>query len=331
MEIDIDKATSVFLEFEPSCQAITLHPAFVLADSKRNDELTPIFWLYEETTARYFHAFHLSKIKNSDYSDLQSAYGYGGPIANTVDPGFLSRSWNAFREWCHERKIIAEFLRFHPMLQNWNYYGGVTLQDRQTVWIDLHPRDLMPTYDKRVRTAIRKAAKAGLKVRWLEGHDALALFPGLYRDALREITQDEFFNFPETYFAALFELSQAKLAIATLASEVVAAAIFLWGTKIMEYHLSAVTGPGRVFNATSLLIHEAGIAGRERGCESLYLGGGTDARPDNPLFFFKAGFSPQRSDFRIGRFVHGKEAYESMKARFVSDYQKHPERILFYR
>ena len=197
MEIDLVRAIDTFLEFQPELQAPTLHPAFLVADSKRNEDLIPVFWLYEEkeNQFRFYHAFHLSQISDTDYYDIRSAYGYGGPLANTNDAAFLSRAWKFYTQWCAEKKVVAEFVRFHPLLENWKYYQGAVWPERQTVWIDLLNQDRMNLYDKRVRTSIRKAINQGLKITWLSGSDALSIFPNFYRTAMQDIITNDFYFF----------------------------------------------------------------------------------------------------------------------------------------
>jgi lipid II:glycine glycyltransferase (peptidoglycan interpeptide bridge formation enzyme) len=225
----------------------------------------------------------------------------------------------------------VEFVRFHPLLRNWEIYDGEVIPDRATVWIDLAIPDLLASYETRARTAVRKALKNGLTIEWRTGGDGADLFSGLYRDAMHELAADDFYLFSETYFRRLLEWKQARLAVCIREGEPVAAAIFLFGPEIAEYHLSAANVEGKRLGATNLLLHTAAEAAQAEGCSKLYLGGGTDARPNNPLLFFKAGFSAARAEFRIGKHVHSKDAYRFLQERFAEAYSAHPDRVLFYR
>jgi hypothetical protein len=70
---------------------------------------------------------------------------------------------------------------------------------------------------------------------------------------------------------------------------------------------------------------------KSRGCRTLYLGGGTDDLPDNPLLFFKSGFSMERAEFKIAKYVHSREGYLLLTKQFSNDYEARPNRVLFYR
>jgi lipid II:glycine glycyltransferase (peptidoglycan interpeptide bridge formation enzyme) len=129
----------------------------------------------------------------------------------------------------------------------------------------------------------------------------------------------------------LLEWKQAHLAVCIKDDEPVAAAIFLVGSEVVEYLLSASSQAGKRLGGTNLLIHEAAQAARSKGCRALYLGGGTDDQPDNPLLFFKAGFSAERAEFKIGKHVHSDEGDMSLREQFSEAYEAHPGRVLFYR
>ena len=331
MLINLSEAVKVFSGFDSSLQIPTLHPEYVVADAKRKDGLQPVFWFYEEGPLRYYHGFHVAPIAESELFDIQSPYGYGGPISNTEDQDFLFRAWDEYETWCRNQKIVAEFIRFHPLLQNWNYYGGVVVEDRETVAIDLAQQDLLTSYMKRARTEVRKAIKEGLQVQWLSAAEYRNDFMRLYESTIRNRNADEFYLFNDTYFTELFSWPQAKLAACTFNREWLATAILLTGPSVMEYHLSASNETGRQMGATNLLLHEAAQYGQLQGCKFLYLGGGTDNSPTNPLLFFKSGFLPLRVPFKIGRHIHLPEMYEDLKERWPDAYGQNPHRVIFYR
>lgn len=319
-----------YARLPPGRRAGTLHPQYVLADASRSAELRPAFWLYEDGGETLLHGFHLAAIPETGWHDLQSPYGYGGPLASTEAPDFLRSADLAFREWAIGHGVVAEFIRFHPLLENWRYYGGEQRFDRHTVWVECGESDHLPNYDVRQRTAVRKAIKAGAEIRWLAQDEAIARFPGFYRQAMQAIGADGFYLFPDDYFAALFSLPFAHTAAAVLDGEIVAMALFLCD-GIGEYHLSGKTAIGGRWSATNLLLHEAFRAMPGLGIDRMHLGGGSTAKPDDPLLFFKSGFSRQRAEYRIGWRILIPDAYEALKRRYATDYARQPRRILFYR
>ena len=55
-----------------------------------------------------------NKIKNSEFYDLSSAYGYSSIFANTSDTSFLNEALSSLKSRCFDENIIAIFLRLHP-------------------------------------------------------------------------------------------------------------------------------------------------------------------------------------------------------------------------
>ena len=331
MQISYERALEAFGRLEDSCQLPTISPAYVLIDAERDKELAPFFWLYEEGEKLVYQGGHLASIPGTQYRDIQTPYQYGGPVSNTVDSAFLLRAWQEYTPWCSENAVAVEFVRFHPMLRNWDLYPGEAVFNRAAVWVDLALSDLMTSYKPRVRTALRTAVKNGLRVEWRSGPESTEWFTKFYHTAMREIGTEQFYFFPPSYFHRLLEWEKARLAVCIGGGEPIAAAVFLVGSKVTEYHLAAASQVGKRLGGTTLLLHEAAQTTQSEGCRALYLGGGTDGEPDNPLLTFKAHFSEERAEFRIGRHVHFNEGYISLREQFSEAYAAHRSRVLFYR
>jgi lipid II:glycine glycyltransferase (peptidoglycan interpeptide bridge formation enzyme) len=271
------------------------------------------------------------RIPGTQLWDIQTPYQYGGPLSNSDDPQFLKRAWAAYEQWCRENQVVVEFMRFHPLLQNGRFYGGTVQPNRSTVWIDLALPDLLASYEATTRNKIRKAIKKDLRVEWNSGFEKAAWFTQFYHAAMKEVGADEFYLFPEQYFRRLLAWEHARLAVCLQQDEAVTAAIFLIGPQVMEYHLSATNSTGKSFGSTNLLLHEAAMLGQSLGCRSLYLGGGTDRDPANPLLRFKVGFSPLGAEFQVGKYVHDESAYLLLRNQFSSAFSAPLGRVLFYR
>jgi hypothetical protein len=331
MQVGYDKALEAFAGFEAAKRAPSLHPFYILTDAERCQELQPVFFVYEESGAVYYHGFHVAKVAGTNFVDIQSPYGYGGPVSSSADEAFLANAWASYTAWCLENNVLVEFVRFHPLLENWRYYQGEVIPDRQTVWLSLENDDLLASYNVRARTAVRKALKEGLRVEWMDGTRFAGLFPNMYRVAMTEINADDFYHFNDGYFARLLNWDKSCLAVCFSGDEAIAGAIFLAEQEIMEYHLSASTPFGKKMSATNLILHEAALLGQKKGCCSLHLGGGTDSRADNALLFFKAGFSHNRGLFKIGKQLHQAVAYKEIKDKWLKMHGTLSNNILFYR
>jgi hypothetical protein len=88
--------------------------------------------------------------------DITSPYGYGGPcVMSEAEEGrhLLAQEFcRTFHFYCVERRIVSEFIRFHPLLNNAQCLRGVlpTTAIRETVAVDLEA-PLEQIWEKRSR------------------------------------------------------------------------------------------------------------------------------------------------------------------------------------
>jgi hypothetical protein len=327
--VDAARAQEVFDELPEESRLASLSPEYVVADAARDPSLNPLFLLWRGEAATLMHAVHEASIPGEAARDWQSPYNYGGPLATVPDRAQLSAGWSAFAEVARQRRVIAEFVRFHPVLGNHQGYAGVVQADRPVVLVNLNVTDLLASYSGRARTAIRKALNNGLQVSWLSRHDAARLFPSFYRAEMHRIGANDFYFFPDSYFERLLALGCARVLAVQRDAQPLAMGVFLFARRIVEYHLSATSPAGRGVGATNLLVHGAAQAARENGSIGLYLGGGTDASPDNPLLVFKRSFGGAQLRFHFGSQVYAAAAYAELQGRLPELARR--GRVLFYR
>ena len=289
-----------------------LDPDYVTADALRDKLLTPKFFIYQKEGEIYYHPFHTYKIQSTNYFEIISAYGYGGPISTTNDKHFLTEVTNNYRSWCNENNIIVETIRFHPLAQNWHYYHGHVSFVRNTVFVDLQPANLLNTYVPSARGAIRKALKNNVTVNAVDPSTFLNIFPILYYDRMKELNARDFYFFNDDYFHNICELTSALRLIAVHEGKIIGAAIMLLQNNIMDYHLSAMTATAKHLRANHLILHEAFLHAQKNNFIFAHLGGGVKADHEDPLFKFKLNFAGKLAEYRIGKYVHNIPVYENL-------------------
>ncbi len=324
--INATEASNYFVRLPTTRRIATLSPEYVVADAKRDLLFEPVFLLYEDVRGFWMHGAHLAEIPGTDCFDLQSAYGYGGPVADCDDPLFRADAWRAYTQACRERNIVVEFVRLHP-LASWQAYSGTVIPDRKTVAIDVRSGAWRVSYEIRCRTAVRKATKAGVQVVEYPMQDVVGRFAAYYREGMQRIAAPPFYLFSDAYFQALSDVPGLRLLACVLNGEWLAAGLFLTGGYCIEYHLSATSERGRQLSATNLLIDAAAQWASDQRLSMVYLGGGNDTLLNNSLLRFKAGFSPLRLTYCYSYAIHDPARYEDLKhnAGYTGS------RVLFYR
>ena len=251
-------------------------------------------------------------------ADTETAYGYGGPLCTTSDPNFLRAAQEAYDGYCCENCIVTDFIRFHPLIGNHCLLESIGPTGvkalRNYVWVDLTQTtdDLWShSYSGKNRNMVRKAQRQGVRIRHAATSTEFGQFVEMYLATMARLSADRYYFFSTAYFAALERLVAAR-GVALLAhvdDEVVAASVLFRHEQYAHYHLSASSERGRTLAATNLLLHEGILWAREMGATKMHLGGGMTAAADDPLLRFKAGYSPLRTTFRIGRRIHDEQAY----------------------
>ena len=74
-------------------------------------------FVYSEDDKTWMNAVVLSPVIENCF-DVETPYGYGGPVSTSSEPQFLAAAREAYLAWLRERGVIAELVRFHPLIQN---------------------------------------------------------------------------------------------------------------------------------------------------------------------------------------------------------------------
>ncbi len=246
--------------------------------------------------------------------DLETPYGYGGPVANTNDPAFLSRFESAFLAWCEENGIVAEFLRFHPLLQNEHLFREhlEVLHNRITVTLDLSlsEEDIwMHRISSQNRNTIRKCEKNGLTVSESKDYEA---FRSIYEETMHRVGAEDFYLFDSTYYDWMRTDPHCHLLLVHKGTDLLAGAVFMAYGPYFHYHLSGSRTAAMPLAPTNLLLWEAIRFGQRLGCRRMHFGGGLSDSMEDSLFRFKARFSNETLDFYIGKRIHREDVYQEL-------------------
>lgn len=247
--------------------------------------------------------------------DIESVYGYTGPLATTSDQEFLSAAWDCFDSWCRDNRIIAEFVRFSPIIENFRYADPsyAVSVDRQTVVVNLNcsEEELWCSYSSSHRNKIRKAQKNGLECMELPPAEGMRHFKKLYSETMIHVGANEYYFFSDDYFNHLAQLLKDKLKLYAVksGSQIVAAALFLLSSDHIHYHLQGSSRDAVHLAPVPLLLHTVASWGLKRGYKVLHLGGGSTSDPNDNLLTFKAGISKLRRNYFTGRRVRNQEIF----------------------
>lgn len=252
------------------------------------------------------------------YFDLETAYGFGGPIFNYCDDLLIKKAWKSFQDYGAQNNYIAGFLRFHPLFDNYRCFqsSGNLFKDRETVAINLQISEQeiwMHEIHTKNRNTIKKADNNGLQFVADYEFNYLDNFISLYYNTMNKLGADEFYYFNNDYFRKFkYEKINSFLGLVKLNSEIIAAAIFFYSDFYGHYHLSGSNEQYLRFSPNNFLLWEATKELKKQGVKYFHLGGGTNSDENNSLLQFKSKFSQSKYDFYIGKIIFNKTVYQSL-------------------
>ena len=271
--------------------------------------------------------------------DIESAYGYGGPVSSTSDPAFLSKAWAGFTDWCREFGVVAEFARLHPLTSNEFYLDPVMdcTINRETVSIDLgRIRKGDSPFGSRALYMVRRAERAGVQVVTIPPDAGMPAYKHLYERAMDRLSAAPEYYFGDTYFSRLADLvtKSGWLLVALQQDRWIAAAVFLRGPRWMHYHLAATDSDLQVPGVMNLLLYRAAHLGAQEGILRLHLGGGATRSPKDPILRFKTTMATDTHCFRVAKRIHNLDAYDKLRSIWREEYpalvDRYSEHLLCY-
>lgn len=254
-------------------------------------------------------------VKPSQYFDWETPYGYGGPLISTT---LSNKSQEIFLKeltnYCNEKCIVSQFIRFHPILNNYNTLPLVieTRFLRETIYIDTTDLEkIFRNMDSKNRNMIRKAEKNHVSVQRREITE-LEPFIEMYNETMLKNKANDYYIFDMKYFKSLELLKDnACIFYAMLNSMPIAASIILYNSKYVHYHLSGSHTEYRKYSPNNLLLYEVAKWANKNGMKKFHLGGGMN--PDDSLFGFKKQFNKNGYlPFVVGRTIFDKEKYNEL-------------------
>ncbi|SHH20360.1 lipid II:glycine glycyltransferase FemX [Tepidibacter thalassicus] len=295
-------------------------------------------FVYEDGEKIALYPFLLNKIENEnlkeDYFDIETVYGYTGPISNSNDKNFLSSFENEFLNYCKSNNILAEFIRFNPLIDNINIFKHniEILKNRTTVIVNLD-KDIQSIWENSIssknRNMIRKAEKFGLKVRKSNDYSA---FKKIYYKTMEKVKASSFYYFGDEYFENISKSDNCILFEVVLNDEVIAGGLFLKYGQYFHYHLSGSLSEYLKYAPNNLMLMEAIKYAKSIGLKKMHLGGGITSDPQDRLFKFKKSFSKQTLDFYIGKRVHNEQIYNKLCDEWLlNNPDKNPVYFLLYK
>lgn len=280
------------------------------------DDNIKIFWSHLIRSIDKIELF-----KDYNYNDLVTPYGYGGPlvIKKTENLEAIKISLESFMkiyfQFAIEQNYVCEFIRFHPIIKNWESLGGLINIEylNDTVLLDLTQsyEEICQNMAKKTRYYTRKALNEFKDIQITENPSESEIndFTLLYNKTMEKNQAVQKYFFTNKFIADHYKFDNLLIYCRDVHKVIGAEAIFLKGTYTMHYHLSA-TNYDFQYPPSRAVLWKAIEWAKKNGFKWFYFGGGV-SRNDS-LFHFKKGFSKTYLPFYIGDITFNKKIYSEL-------------------
>jgi hypothetical protein len=259
---------------------------------------------------------------SEDYFDIQAPYGYNGLLASTNDSSFLNKFSHAFHIYCLDQKVIAEMIRFNPVLKNHKHCNhSEKIHVLDNVVIDLTSGfELVWQYsfEKEVRGAVRKAEKHNLE---FEYHYCSELpsnrffdFKEIYHSTMIRNNANEQYFFSDVFFDQLVKRisSRSIIFFTLLDKKPVSTELVLLGDEIAYPYLGGTLAEANYCSPNTYLRHRLLQVLHEKKIKYYSMGGGL--KKDDKLFKYKKSFARNAlpSPIYIGKKIYNENIYKEI-------------------
>ena len=300
---------------------------------------------YEDENGKISNQFIIReipiKIQDVAYFDIVTPYGYGGPIIEKCLPNKEKKLVEAyireFGKYCINNKIVSEFVRFHPIIENAIDFKDVYNPEciRKTLGTNLKKFEnpMLSEFSKSCRKNIRQALNKGVTYKITEAPNDINKFKEIYYSTMDRNNATDYYYFDDEYFNNILKNFKNNLLFveAIYEDKTIAAGLYFIYKKTIHIHLSGTLKEYLYLSPAYILRYAVTLWGKEKGYELIHHGGGKSNSQEDSLYKFKKGFAQNTEfEFYIGKKIWNQEIYEQLceikkvdsKSEFFPAYRK---------
>lgn len=274
---------------------------------------------YGQVSSQFIMREIPASINGTQYYDLATPYGYGGPIileCNGNKEKLIKGFEKEFEDYCLEHNIVSEFIRFHPIMGNALDFKEMyeVTWDRHTAGtnLELAENPVLAEFSKSCRKNIRQAFHKGITYRITKAPDNLHNFKEIYYSTMKRNEAEAFYYFDDSYFEQCIALYREHILLveAVYGGKVIAAGFYFVWRDMIHIHLSGTLSEYLYLSPAYILRYAVTVWGKEHGYRFIHHGGGTGRGDDNSLYRFKKQFGKNTElDFYIGKKIWNRKVY----------------------
>ena len=304
---------------------------------------TAEIFVYEDENGKVTNQFLKreipEKIDGNVFYDLVTPYGYGGPViefANNKEK-LLENFEKEFSKYCVENNIVSEFVRFHPIVKNYEDFREMYNAQymRKTLITKLDEEDpITNQFGKSCRKNIRQALNIGVTFKVTKSPESIGAFKEIYYSTMDRNNATDYYYFDDEYFNDILKYYKENVVLVESMYEekVIAAGLYFVYKDIIHIHLSGTLNEYLFLSPAYILRYAIANWGIENGYKLIHHGGGRSNSEEDSLYLFKKNFAKVYDvNFYIGKKIWNEEIYNKLcemknmdpNESFFPAYRKH--------
>ena len=275
----------------------------------------PEIFYFESNKSKCSYTYLKSKTLIGDCYHIHSPYCYGGFSTNDESENFFSLFRENFVKYCHENRIVSEFIRLNPITHKENFFYKNYFDYYNKHCVNLYA-DLQKGYKIPLRENTKRLINSAKKNSNLnftfDNSEKFQSFFHMYNSNMEIKNIKNFFNFDEFFFENLYKCIKNDFYFPTISlnNKIIAGAIFLKNEDYLDLYLAASYPIAKeIKGCNHLLFHKffSKIYNDFKKIKLIHLGGGSDK-----LKFFKNSFAKEECDYFVIKNIINKDLYEKI-------------------
>ncbi|RLQ86577.1 GNAT family N-acetyltransferase [Planomicrobium sp. Y74] len=302
--LELFNITDIYYSCEYFHSALKLDPG----------EATLFYFVDDTGEGEVAYPFIKRQIKEDEFSfyDITTPFGYGGPVLKVDGDGYkLGANFLAgFSNYCQAEKIVAEFIRFHPLLNNAEFFKD------ELELIPVCDTYTLPLQDFSSQNVFRdREAVSEYAIKKLGTVKHMFDFLVLYYSTIRlNEEKDSYYFFTNDYFESLVSALGPNLQLfGAYKGNKLLAAYYVLTTKggNIYNHLSGKAEGAEVGGAEEVLLEKIAAWGAENNYLQYHLAGKQIGVSGQAETTGEPSYATAASTYYIARLVHDHEVYKA--------------------
>lgn len=275
-----------------------------------------LLFYYKDEDGEVAYPFIKRRVNDEDtpYFDVTTPFGYGGPILKSGKnhTNLAANFRKAFVEYCQNEKIIAEYIRFHPLKENARLFKDHL---KLSPLYETFTITLKDYFTAKKKKQLSNEEDSELVVKKLGTVRHMFEFLVLYYSAARRREEaDSYYFFTNDYFETLISSMGSNLHLfgAYQENKLVSACYVLAMGDTIYYHLEGSLSELESESTMRTLLLKVAEWGEENYYAFFHLGGDFQGEQNKDRQIKKGIANCKPAVFSIGQKIHDLQAYNNM-------------------